>query len=78
MIVHWAGEGSNVIIALSRDSRSGAGTSANLYISRDYGTSFPNVIDQLRTSTGARVVIDHYYNSKVLNSHVSFMSLLQQ
>ena len=75
MIVHWAGEGSNVIIALSRDSRSGAGTSANLYISRDYGTSFPNVTDQLRIPTGARVVIDHYYNSKVLNSHYIFTDI---
>ena len=71
MIVHWAGQGSDVIIALARDSRKETSKGSNLFISRDYGKTFKNVTGDLSIPSGERVVIDHYYNSKTLNSHVS-------
>lgn len=73
MIVHWAGLGSDVIIALSRDPRSNSKSSSNLFVSNDYGKSFVNVTGHLVIPTGEKVIIDHYFNSKTLNSHVSFV-----
>lgn len=76
MIVHWAGLGSDVIIALSRDPRSNAHSSSNLFVSDDYGKSFRNVTGHLVIPTGEKVIIDHYFNSKTLNSHYIFTDII--
>lgn len=50
-MVHWVGEGSNVIICLARDSTSrnkGAISSSALYISYDYGKNFTNKTESFR------------------------------
>ncbi|KAK3107502.1 hypothetical protein FSP39_015994 [Pinctada imbricata] len=71
MIVHWAGYGSDVIIALSKDSRPNNLSSSNLFISYDYGYSFEDVNSRIQVP-GRKTLIDHYYNSHVYNSHYIF------
>ncbi|CAH0727121.1 unnamed protein product, partial [Brenthis ino] len=51
LMVHWVGEGSNVIICLARDSSSrnkGALSASALYISYDYGKNFTNKTESFR------------------------------
>ncbi|XP_041981642.1 sortilin-related receptor-like [Aricia agestis] len=51
LMVHWVGEGSNVIICLARDSsprNKGALTPSALYISYDYGKNFTNKTESFR------------------------------
>lgn len=76
MIVHWAGLGSDVIIALSRDAGNAPLGNSNLYISRNYGKNFSNVTGNLVLPMGGNVVIDRYYNSRVLNSHYIFADII--
>uniref|UniRef100_A0ABM0M9V2 Sortilin-related receptor-like n=1 Tax=Saccoglossus kowalevskii TaxID=10224 RepID=A0ABM0M9V2_SACKO len=40
MIVHWAGEGSKVIVALTRDETTQPVSTSQVYFSMDYGVSF--------------------------------------
>lgn len=52
-MVHWVGEGSNVIICLARDSTpqsKGTFSPSTLYISYDYGKNFTNKTEEFRLS----------------------------
>ena len=69
MIIHWAGAGSKVIVALTRDIKQTGKSSSNLYISEDYGRSFNK--KRLRTGSKSEPVIERFYNSPVYKSHVS-------
>lgn len=77
MIVHWAGVGSDVILALSKKSHPFNDTLGNstLFISYDYGKSFVNVMPRLILPNNKEPIIDHYYNSKVYNSHYVFTDI---
>ncbi|OWF38955.1 sortilin-related receptor-like isoform X2 [Mizuhopecten yessoensis] len=77
MIVHWAGVGSDVILALSKESRpfNDSTGSSNLFISYNYGESFTNVESKLRLPSGKKPIIDHYYNSKVFNNFYVFTDI---
>ncbi|CAB1348796.1 unnamed protein product [Coregonus sp. 'balchen'] len=51
MVVHWAGEKSNVIVALARDSVGATGPKASsVYVSYDYGTSFSPISERFQLS----------------------------
>ncbi|XP_058808716.1 sortilin-related receptor-like [Phymastichus coffea] len=81
-MVHWVGEGSNVIICLARDSnplpRSPLGvqpaSQANpsaVYFSYDYGDNFVNVTEKFKLNDGATPVypvIDKFYNHPTDNN----------
>ncbi|XP_059930371.1 sortilin-related receptor [Gadus macrocephalus] len=76
MVVHWAGEKSNVIVALARDSAGAMGSkTSSVYVSYDYGTSFVLVSDRFRLS-GAKEdrkqVIAQFYHSPADNKRYLF------
>ena len=71
MVIHWAGENSQVIMALTKDVPPRA-NSSKVYLSRDYGVSFTEIQDSLmKISSSQSSVLDKFYNSPVYNSHVS-------
>ncbi|KAL4608616.1 sortilin-related receptor [Arapaima gigas] len=77
MVVHWAGERSNVIVALARDSAGSPGpkTSA-VYVSYDYGTAFSLISDKFRLSSkkaGVKQAISQFYHSPVDNKRYIFV-----
>ena len=74
MVIHWAGEGSQVIVALTRDINPTATSTSNVYMSYDYGVNFTDVSDKLMIGA-SRSIIHMYYNSPVYNNHVSFQLL---
>ena len=69
MIIHWAGKGSNVIVAMTRDIKLQRTSYSNVYISRDYGASYSKTRMQINSTQQAS--FDKFYNSPVFNSHVS-------
>ncbi|VVC91851.1 unnamed protein product [Leptidea sinapis] len=68
LMVHWVGEGSNVIICLARDSspRNKASISPSaLYISYDYGKNFTNKTESFRLGdepTSGYAQLDKFFN----------------
>ena len=76
LIVHWAGEESSVIIALAKSSSHATEHSSKVYLSNDYGQTFTDITDRIRGSMHPAATIDKYYNSDVVNSHVSWLALV--
>ncbi|XP_041372534.1 sortilin-related receptor-like [Gigantopelta aegis] len=76
LIVHWAGKGSDVILALSKNGLKGS--DSNVFISRNYGKAFTKINDKFQLRNGANAVIDRYYNMKQYNSHYVFTDIINQ
>lgn len=80
-MVHWVGEGSNVIICLARDPAIdhftfGSFSSANfqpsaVYISYDYGDTYENKTELFKLSNGSFSTVEKFYNHPKYNTHVS-------
>ncbi|TNN01446.1 hypothetical protein fugu_010828 [Takifugu bimaculatus] len=79
MVVHWAGEKSNVIVALARDSAGSTGPkTSSVYVSYDYGTTFTLVSEKFRLSEakakdGGTPVISQFYHSPADNRRYIFV-----
>ena len=74
LMVHWAGEGSDVIMCLARDSsRSSLVRPSAVYISYDYGTTFVNKTESFKLGEGSShyAHLDKFYIHPKYNSHVS-------
>ncbi|XP_024940142.1 sortilin-related receptor isoform X2 [Cephus cinctus] len=87
-MVHWVGEGSNVIICLARDSTTPLSrmqprfqTTTNpsaVYISYDYGDSFENKTDLFKISDepdAPYASLDKFYNHPKFNTHCVFADI---
>ncbi|RZC34546.1 sortilin-related receptor-like [Asbolus verrucosus] len=78
LMVHWVGEGSNVIICLARDptpasiqSLQPIGPSA-VYISYDYGDTYVNKTDLFKIPGGSYATLEKFYNHPKYNTHFVF------
>ncbi|KAF3823676.1 hypothetical protein GH733_007144 [Mirounga leonina] len=81
MVVHWAGEKSNVIVALARDSLALARPrSSDVYVSYDYGKSFKRISEKLSFGLGnsSEAVIAQFYHSPVDNKRYIFVDAYAQ
>uniref|UniRef100_A0A672QD42 Sortilin-related receptor n=1 Tax=Sinocyclocheilus grahami TaxID=75366 RepID=A0A672QD42_SINGR len=76
MVVHWAGEKSNVIVALARDSAGATDPkTSSVYVSYDYGTTFTQVSEKFKLSgdqKGKKQVISQFYHSPADNKRYLF------
>uniref|UniRef100_A0A8B9H7G1 Sortilin-related receptor, L(DLR class) A repeats containing n=1 Tax=Astyanax mexicanus TaxID=7994 RepID=A0A8B9H7G1_ASTMX len=81
MVVHWAGEKSNVIVALARDSVGAADPkSSSVYVSYDYGTTFSHISEMFNLSGGkenSKQVISQFYHSPADNKRCCSEGVLQ-
>ncbi|KAF3847223.1 hypothetical protein F7725_020251, partial [Dissostichus mawsoni] len=75
MVVHWAGEKSNVIVALARDSAGATGPkTSSVYVSYDYGTSFTLFqLSGIKAKDGSKQVISQFYHSPADNRRYLFV-----
>lgn len=81
MVVHWAGEKSNVIVALARDSLALARPkSSDVYVSYDYGKSFQKISGKLNFGVGndSDAVIAQFYHSPADNKRYIFADAYAQ
>ncbi|XP_076833567.1 LOW QUALITY PROTEIN: sortilin-related receptor [Brachyhypopomus gauderio] len=76
MVVHWAGEKSDVIVALARDSIGASDPkSSSVYVSYDYGTTFTHISEKFKLSDekeNSRQVISQFYHSPADNKRYLF------
>ncbi|XP_075695287.1 sortilin-related receptor [Rhinoderma darwinii] len=78
IVVHWAGERSNVIVGLTRDSLGSLGIkSSNVYVSYDYGKSFKRISDKFRhppvSNEGIGPTVAQFFHSPVDNKRYIFV-----
>lgn len=80
LMVHWAGEGSDVVICLARDPSPHTTTKpqpSSVYISYDYGDTFddktPNFTLPKGTDKPASASVDKFFNHPKFNTHCVFM-----
>ncbi|XP_043847881.1 sortilin-related receptor [Dromiciops gliroides] len=81
MVVHWAGEKSNVIVALARDSLALLGPkSSDVYVSYDYGKSFQKISEKFNFGVGnnSEAVIAQFYHSPADNKRYVFVDAYAQ
>lgn len=73
-MVHWVGEGSNVIICLARDPASPIPSHSmnpsNVYISYDYGDTYLNKTDLFKLPDDTYATVDKFYNHPKYNTYV--------
>lgn len=80
-MVHWVGEGSNVIICLARDSiprNKGVISPSALFISYDYGKTFMNKTESFKlgdTSNNGYAQLDKFFNHPKYPEFVSIYIL---
>lgn len=75
-MVHWAGEGSDVVLCLARDPIQRAAVIPNpssLYISYDYGDTFVNKTELLKLANGNYASVEKFYNHHRFTTHVSIL-----
>jgi len=74
-MVHWAGEGSDVILCLARDSPRLVSASFNqpssVYISYDYGNTFENKTKHFKLEDKGYASLEKFFIHPKYNSHVS-------
>ncbi|XP_067826959.1 sortilin-related receptor isoform X2 [Heptranchias perlo] len=75
MVVHWAGEKSNVIVALARDSPILQGPhTSSVYVSYNYGKTFKKIEEKFKPKDGTinQTVIAQFYHSPADNKRYMF------
>uniref|UniRef100_A0A8C4YG54 Sortilin-related receptor n=1 Tax=Gopherus evgoodei TaxID=1825980 RepID=A0A8C4YG54_9SAUR len=81
MVVHWAGEKSNVIVALARDSLGLLRPKkSNVYVSYDYGKMFKKISEKFSFGAGntSDVAISQFYHSPADNKRYVFVDAYAQ
>ena len=73
LIVHWAGENSDVILCMTRDLTQTTSSWTAVYISTDYGESFENKTNTMAASSSKRPIYDRFYSSKADKERVSIL-----
>ncbi|XP_046384186.1 sortilin-related receptor-like isoform X2 [Ischnura elegans] len=80
LMVHWAGEGSDVFVCLARDPTIGRGRPSSVFISYDYGTTLENKTHffSLQDQSGGYATLDKFYNHPKYNTHYVFIDSTQK
>lgn len=73
-MVHWVGEGSNVIICLAKEPESPMPLKkvnpSAVYISYDYGNSYVNKTELFKLENNGYATLEKFYNHPKYNTHV--------
>ena len=70
--MHWAGDGRDTIVVLTRDRNPGVNSNSHVWISRDYGHTFVNRTNDFKQRNEHDfALIDMFYPSPVDNTKVS-------
>ena len=72
--MHWAGDGRDTIVVLTRDRNPGLNSNSHVWISRDYSKSFENRTADFKQPSGHFALIDMFYPSPIDNTKVSINS----
>lgn len=72
LIINWAGEGSKVVVCMTRDSVQDESSTSNVYVSYDYGTTFQEKTSNFRKASQKPAIINKMYKNDKFTSVVSW------
>lgn len=72
LIINWAGEGSKVVVCMTRDSAPNESSTSNVYVSYDYGTTFQDKTSKFRKASQKPAIIHKMYKNDKFTSVVSW------
>ncbi|XP_076042677.1 sortilin-related receptor-like [Oratosquilla oratoria] len=78
IMLDWAGEGSDAVLCVARDSYMNESASSNVFISYDYSTTFENKTDKFRLLNGSYAIINKFYKNDRFTSHVVFTDVVHK
>ena len=76
LIIDWVGEGSNVVVSLSRDANINNESVSDIFISFDYGHTFKKQTNLFKLDDDKLAIIDYFYKNEKFPSRVSEICLL--
>ncbi|XP_068235637.1 sortilin-related receptor-like [Palaemon carinicauda] len=78
VMIDWAGEGSDVIVCVTRDSEQTQSSASNVYISYDYGSTFEQKTQNFTTISGKPAIINKFYKNGKFNSRFVFTDVINK
>lgn len=77
LLIDWVGEGSHVVVSLTRENKYRSQTHSNVFISYDYGSTFLNQSHLFILNNGTSAVIANFFKNANFTSRVSSTLQLQ-
>lgn len=78
LMVHWAGKGSSIVFCLARDQEIGENSTSNVFISKDYGTTFVDVSQKFKLEGGRLATINKFFHHPINNCYYVFTDILHK
>ncbi|XP_071524036.1 sortilin-related receptor-like isoform X2 [Panulirus ornatus] len=78
VMIDWAGEGSNVVVCVTRDSNQTKLSASHVFISDDYGVNFWNETSKFRTRGGRPAIINKFYKNDKFTSRFVFTDVINK
>lgn len=78
LMVHWAGKGSSIVFCLARDQEIGENSTSNVYISKDYGTTFVDVSNRFKLENKQLATINKFFHHPINNCYYVFTDILHK
>ena len=73
LLIDWIGDGSNVVVSLTREKKTSEqnSTRSSIFISYDYGATFQNKTHMFRLENNETATISSFYKNDKFPSRVS-------
>jgi len=78
LMVHWAGKGSSIVFCLARDQEINENSTSNVYISKDYGTTFLDVSSKFKLRNNKNATINKFFHHPINNCYYVFTDILHK
>ncbi|XP_037803738.1 sortilin-related receptor-like isoform X3 [Penaeus monodon] len=78
LIINWAGEGSKVVVCMTRDSVQDESSTSNVYVSYDYGTTFQEKTSNFRKASQKPAIINKMYKNDKFTSVFVFTDVINK
>jgi len=78
LMVHWAGKGSSIVFCLARDQEIDDKSTSNVYISRDYGTTFVDISQKFKLENNNLATINKFFHHPINNCYYVFTDILHK
>lgn len=76
VMIQWAGEGSDVIVCVTRDAHQTLESQTSVLVSDDYGSTYVNHTHQFKTKEGKPAIINKFYKNDKFTNTVSIIVII--
>ncbi|XP_071959065.1 sortilin-related receptor-like [Antedon mediterranea] len=78
LMIHWAGENSDMIVIVTRQQQASYDSTSNAYFSWDYGAKFESVQNKMNLFNNSAAILDRFYHSPADNQRYLFADILHK